>query len=77
MNGYAKKVGHTLLIGLAILAVAVLVWLVISWNAIHVDVWILGIAILAVIGIHSLVINIGNHFLRKEEKEKRDRCVLK
>jgi len=28
MNGYAKKVGHTLLLGLAILAIALLVYLV-------------------------------------------------
>ena len=28
MNGYAKKVGHTLLLGLTILAIAVVVYLV-------------------------------------------------
>jgi len=28
MNGYAKKVGHTLLLGLTILAIAAVVWLV-------------------------------------------------
>ena len=75
MKTYIRKVGKTLLFGLAILAIAGIVYLIVLWNT--VNIWLYSIGILAFIGVIYLIKDLDNYYFKKRQKELRNRYVLK